>query len=126
MAPRHGLQTNCRFHAAALNPPRGRAVPIHVTHERHPLQRLAALAAYSLPETTRAHDSRTTINGRHCPVTPPPTLSIDSYSALVGAEPLEALRAPGALIEVEVETRVGRVPVPRTPVSDGATEIDEL
>jgi len=89
--------------------------------DRHPLQQLAALAAYSLPETTRAHDPRTTIAGRHCPVTPAPGLGVDSYACLLGAEPLEALRAPGAIIQVEVETPAGRVSVPRTPVPDGKT-----
>ena len=88
--------------------------------DRHPIQQLAALAAYSLPDSLPDSDGRTTLAGRQCPLTPAPGLGVDSYACLLGAEPLEALRAPGAIIQVEVETPVGRRSVPRAVV-DGAT-----
>jgi hypothetical protein len=53
-------------------------------------------------------------------MTPPPSLSLEGYARALGADEPSVL-APRALVVVELESRAGRVQVPRSPVPDGKT-----
>jgi len=87
-------------------------------------QQLAALAHFGLPMDLPMHDGRSTIDGqqvelRPC-LAPPASLSLEGYARAAGAEE-PSVGAPRGLVVVDVESRAGRVPVPRLPVPDGRT-----
>jgi hypothetical protein len=53
-------------------------------------------------------------------MTPPPSLSLEGYARALGADEPRIV-APRAIVIVSVQSRAGRVPVPRSPVPDGRT-----